>query len=1286
MHNFVHLHTHTHYSLLDGQSKVADLVERAVNNGMRGMAITDHGNMFGVKDLFDECNSINKKLKKEGKEPFKPIFGCEMYVARRGMERMDDQIDRSGWHLIVLAKNLNGYKNLIKLVSRSWVNGFYHRPRTDHKDLERFHEDLIVCSACIGGEIPRLILADDIEGARKAIEWHKNLWGEDFYLELQRHEVKDPNLRANRETFPLQQKVNRQLIEFSKEYGIKLICTNDCHFIDKDAAEAHDHLLCLGTGKDLDDPHRMLYTKQEWFKTQEEMNEIFSDVPEALDNTLEILDKVETYDLESDPIMPFFPIPSEFGTEEQWREKFTENMLYKEFTSDEMGENQLSEEDGQKKIKKLGGYDKLYRIKFEADYLGKLAYEGAARIYGKKDVTIDAPLQPNELSAWAAENGISNEVDERVRFELHIMKTMGFPGYFLIVQDFINSARKELGVWVGPGRGSAAGSVVAYCLGITKLDPLKYDLLFERFLNPDRISLPDIDTDFDDDGRGKVLQWVMDKYGHENCAHIITYGTMAAKNAIKDVGRVERVPLAVVNAWCKAMPDRLPDGMKPKLVNYLKVTPELQQAEASLVPSEANTIKYAKMLEGTIRNTGIHACGFIICRDPISDHVPVSTAVDPDFPDTKTAVTQYDGHVIESTGLIKMDFLGLKTLSEQKEAVKNVKLTRGIDIDLDNIPIDDELTYQLYQRGQTVGTFQFESAGMQKYLRELHPTVFEDLIAMNALYRPGPMDYIPSFIARKNGREPITYDIDITEKYLKDTYGITVYQEQVMLLSRQLANFTRGESDALRKAMGKKKKDIVDAMKPKFIEGGKKNGHDPKVLEKIWADWEKFASYAFNKSHAACYSWVAYQTAYLKAHYPAEFMAALLTRRRSDIKEITKLMDECKALGIPTKGPDVNESFANFGVNKKGEIRFGLAAIKGMSEAATVAIIKERDENGPYRDIYDLLERVPSSAMNKKALECLALSGALDGLGNITREQYVAPTAKYNQFIDALSVYGAQYQNAKATLKNSLFGDFDSIEISKPKPAKAGEWSAIEKLNKERDLVGIYLSAHPLDEFAVVLECMCNTSCADIGKDADRAELAKKDILTVGGIVTDVNSRFTKTGKPMGIVTIEDFEGVGELAMFGEEWARWQGKFQNGCSIYVKLKCQERFRGSNVFDLRVQNVDFLQDVTDKFMESLTIHIDLDTIRGESDENTNADNIENGENDVNEIGNHNAENVLADLATIITESKGKTKLLLSIRDNTLSPVPLPLVSNLPGIKVNRQLVDFVKSHEGMSITM
>ena len=671
MQDFVHLHVHTYYSLLDGQASIKKLVDKAIADGMKGMAITDHGVMFGIKEFHDYCLEVNGKRKKEGLELFKPIFGCEMYVARHGRKEIKDKDDRGGYHLIVLAKNQNGYKNLIKLVSEAWVDGFYNRPRTDRIDLQKYHEDLIVCTACLAGEVPAKILKGDMEGAREAIEWYKNLFGDDYYFELQRHEVKDPTIRANRETYPLQQKVNKVLIELAKEYGIKLICTNDSHFVDQDNAEAHDHLLCLATSKDLDDPTRMLYSKQEWFKTREEMNEVFSDVPEALSNTLEILDKVGVYSLDNDPIMPFFPIPESFGTEEEWRKKFTEEQLYAEFTSDENGENQLSEEAGKKKIAKLGGYNKLYRIKFEADYLAELAYKGAKKRYG---------------------DPIPQDVVERMKFELHIMKTMGFPGYFLIVQDFINSARDELDVMVGPGRGSAAGSVVAYCLGITKIDPLKYDLLFERFLNPDRISLPDIDTDFDDDGRGKVLKWVEDKYGHENCAHIITYATMATKNSLKDVARVEKVPLQVVNDLVKAIPDRLPDDLKMNLPNAIKCTPELQEAEKSNDPHLRNTIKYAKMLEGNVRGSGIHACGFIICRDPISMHVPISTADDPDFKDTKTNCTQYDGHVIESTGLIKMDFLGLKTLSELKEAVANIKLTRGIDIDLDNIPIDDPKT------------------------------------------------------------------------------------------------------------------------------------------------------------------------------------------------------------------------------------------------------------------------------------------------------------------------------------------------------------------------------------------------------------------------------------------------------------------------------------------------------------------------------------------------------------------------------------------------------------------
>ena len=1239
MEDFVHLHVHTYYSILDGQSSIKRLVDKAVGNGMRGMAITDHGDMFGIKEFHDYCIGVNKKRKEKGEVPFKPIFGCEMYVARHGdKEKKDGKEDMSGYHLIVLAKNYHGYKNLIKLVSHSWVDGYYMRPRTDRKELEKYHEDLIVCSACIAGEVPAKILQGDIAGAREAVEWYHRVFGDDYYLELQRHEVKDPSIRANRETFPLQQKANKVLIELAHEYGIKLICSNDSHFVDQENAEAHDHLLCLSTGKDLDDPTRMLYSKQEWFKTREEMNDVFSDIPEALVNTTEIADKVEIYSIDHDPIMPFFPIPEEFGTEDEWKKKFTKEQLVDEFTCDENGENKLPSEEGAKKIKKLIGndYDKLYRIKFEADYLAKLAYEGAIRRYG---------------------DPIPKEVDDRVRFELHIMKTMGFPGYFLIVQDFINSARDKLGVMVGPGRGSAAGSVVAYCLGITKIDPLKYDLLFERFLNPDRISLPDIDTDFDDDGRGKVLKWVEDKYGHENCAHIITYATMATKNSIKDVARVEKVPLQISNAICKAIPDRLKDpgtgeDLKMNLPNAIKCTPELRDAETSSDIALRNTIKYAKMLEGTVRGTGIHACGFIICRDPISDWVPVSTADDPDFKDTKTNCTQYDGHVIESTGLIKMDFLGLKTLSELKEACSNIRRTRGIDIDLDTIPIDDPKTYELYQQGRTVGTFQFESAGMQKYLRELKPTVFEDLIAMNALYRPGPMDYIPQFIRRKNGSEPVTYPIPCMEKYLKDTYGITVYQEQVMLLSRQLADFTRGQSDALRKAMGKKKKDIVDQMKPMFIEGGKKNGHDPQILEKIWTDWEKFASYAFNKSHAACYSWVAYQTAYLKANYPAEFMAAIMTRRRDQISEITKLMDECKSMGIATLGPDVNESYEKFGVNSKGEIRFGLAAIKGLGDNVAMSIINEREKNGPYRNVFDFVQRINFSAVNRKALESLALSGGFDSFDSIRREDFFAKNNKGEMFLDTLMRYGQLYQAEKQQMQNSLFGGENEIEIATP-PIPQGElWSDIERLNKERELVGIYLSAHPLDEFKIVIDNLCNTHCPEL---ADISALKNRETITIGGIVTAIRTRFDKQGKPFGIVTIEDFEGPGELALFGEEWGNNSGMFTEGASVFVTAKCVPRFRDSNIMSLRVSQVEYLQTVKERAIDHITISVTTDMV----DEKT-----------------------VVELNELIAEHPGKTKIFIQLHDSSGKHHVL-LRSRNHEIDVKHSLLHFIEEQAGLS---
>ncbi len=951
---FIHLHVHTQFSLLDGQASVKALVDKAIADGMPGLAITDHGNMFGAKEFFNYVNKVNGSTKKKIKEAeaegdtekadslrrqiLKPIFGCEMYVANKDLHEQTDKRD-TGRHLVVLAKNERGYHNLIKLVSKAWTEGFYSHPRTDKKELAEHREGLIIASACLGGEIPRLLQAGRIEEAEEQVRWWKETFGDDYYIELQRHRTNVPG--GNRDVFEIQERVNPELIRIARKYDIKMIATNDVHFVNAEDAEAHDRLICVSTNSNLTDPNRMHYTKQEWMKTQAEMNEIFSDMPEVLENTIEILDKVETYTLDHGPIMPTFAIPEEFGTEAEYRSRITEQELFDEFTRDENGNVVLSQEDAEAKIKKLGGYEKLYRIKLEADYLAKLAYEGAERRYGKDR---------------------GKDIDELIKFELHIMKTMGFPGYFLIVQDFITAAREQLGVSVGPGRGSAAGSCVAYCLGITQIDPVKYDLLFERFLNPDRISLPDIDIDFDDDGRADVLRYVTQKYGEENVAHIITYGTMAAKSAIKDVARIEQLPLSESDRLTKLIPKRMPTvngkELKPTLQNCYDHVPEFKPELSSPNDLIVETLKYAKALEGTVRNTGVHACGVIICRDKITDWVPVSTAIDKaSNSKEKIIVTQYEGRVIEETGLIKMDFLGLKTLSIIKEAVANIKQTRGIDVDMDTIPIDDQKTYQLYCEGRTTGTFQFESAGMQKYLRELQPSTFEDLIAMNALYRPGPMDYIPEFIARKHGKAPIVYDIPVMEKYLKDTYGVTVYQEQVMLLSRLLANFTRGQSDTLRKAMGKKLIDKMNALKALFLEGGQANGHDAKVLEKIWADWEKFASYAFNKSHATCYSWVAFQTAYLKANYPAEYMAAVLSRNRTDMEKLSGFIDECKKMHIPVKGPDVNESFAQFGVNKRGDIRFGLAAIKGVGENVVVEIINARNNGGPFESIYDFVER-----------------------------------------------------------------------------------------------------------------------------------------------------------------------------------------------------------------------------------------------------------------------------------------------------------------------------------------
>ena len=1230
MEDFIHLHVHTQYSILDGQAAIPKLVDKAIKNGMRGMAVTDHGNMFGIKELFNYCNKVNKG--KSDEEKFKPIFGCEVYCARRDLHSKENNaLDKSGWHLILLAKNEVGYHNLIKIVSEAWVDGYYHRPRTDHKSIEKHHEGIIASSACLAGEIPRYIKNGQIDEAEKSIEWFKSVFGDDFYIELMRHEVKDPMQRANRDTFKEQKAIEPTLIELARKHNVKIICTNDSHFVDEDNAEAHDRLLCLSTGKDLDDPNRMLYSKQEWFKTREEMNEVFKDIPEALSNTIEILNKVETYSIDHAPIMPFFAIPEEFGTEEEWRKKFTEEDIFNEFTRDENGNVVLTPEEAEKKIKKLGGIDKLYRIKFEADYLKKITYDGAKRLYG---------------------DPIPDDVKTLLDFELHVMKTMGFPGYFLIVQDFINSAQKELGVWVGPGRGSAAGSAVAYCLGITKIDPIKYDLLFERFLNPDRISLPDIDTDFDDDGRGKVLQWVTEKYGAEKVAHIITYGTMATKLAIKDVARVQKVPLATVNALCKAIPDRLPNGKKMNLANAIECVPELKDAATSPDPLLRDTMRFAQMLENNVRNTGVHACGTIICRDAIDDWVPVSTADDKETGE-KLRCTQYDGHVIEETGLIKMDFLGLKTLSQLKEAAANVKESLGIDLDVNQFDIQDPATYQLYCDGRTVGTFQFESAGMQKYLRELQPNVFEDLIAMNALYRPGPMDYIPDFIERKQGRKPIEYDIPCMEKYLKDTYGITVYQEQVMLLSRQLADFTRGESDALRKAMGKKKKDIVDAMKPKFIEGGVKNGHDPKILDKIWSDWEKFASYAFNKSHATCYSWVAYQTAYMKANFPPYFMAAVMSRSLDNITEIRKLMDECKQMGINTLGPDVNESRHKFSVNSKGDIRFGMAAIKGVGEAAVSAIIEEREKNGAYTSIFDFVERVNLSQCNKKNIENLVIAGAFDSFQNISRESFFAPCSRQGEtFLDVLVRYGNSFQQDKYKAQTSLFGGMDITVTHPALPKNVPAWGNLERLNKERELVGIYLSAHPLDEYSIILDYVCNTKLTQLEK---KEELAKMEEVTIGGIVTAVRTGESKNGNPYGIVKMEDFAGSGEIPLFGSDWMTYRNFFIEGTSLFIRLKVEPHKYRPGIFNTNIKSVKLMSEVKDKSIQKITFDVPLDKLNS---------------------------TMVEDLAEIVKENPGEAELVFNIHTSDSNNVVL--MSRKLKVRVEKKLVQYIKEHDEIGI--
>lgn len=1197
MSQFVHLHVHSQYSLLDGQASVPGIVDKAIKDGMPGVALTDHGVMYGIKEFTNYINKKNKPIQSEIKDLkkllkkiedgkaeadsptkdevlaqieekkakiFTPIIGCEMYVANGSKTDRSDKFDK-GKHLVVLAKNKTGYRNLIKIVSEAWTEGFYFHPRTDKASIAAHHEGLIISSACLGGEIPRLLTAGDIEGAEKAVKWWKDLMGDDYYLELQRH-VLPPG--ADLDTYVRQKAIEPELIRIARKFNIKLIATNDSHFVNAEDAEAHDHLICISTKANLSDDKRMHYTKQEWFKTTAEMSELFADIPEAIENTLEIVRKVEHYSIDHEPIMPNFAIPEDFGTEEEYRRRLTEEDLFNEFTRDEHGNVVLSQEEAEDKIKKLGGYEKLYRIKFEADYLRKLAYEGAEKRYG-------TPL--------------SEEVDERVNFELHIMKTMGFPGYFLIVQDFIRAGREQLDVSIGPGRGSAAGSVVAYCLGITQIDPLKYDLLFERFLNPDRISLPDIDVDFDDDGRAKVLKYVTEKYGEPNVAHIITYGTMAAKSAIKDVARVEQLSIPESNRLAKLIPAHMPmkDGkeLKPTLKNCYEYVDAFKAELDSDNPLIRKTLKYAKQLEGNMRNTGVHACGVIICRDPVSDWVPVSTADDKE--EGSLLVTQYEGSVIEETGLIKMDFLGLKTLSIIKTAIANIKQARGIDVDIDNIDIEDSKTYELYSQGRTIGTFQFESAGMQKYLRELKPSKFEDLIAMNALYRPGPMDNIPEFINRKLGRTPIHYDIPIMERYLKDTYGITVYQEQVMLLSRLLAGFTRGQSDTLRKAMGKKLIDKMNALEALFYEGGTKNGHDKAILQKIWEEWKKFASYAFNKSHATCYSWVAYQTGYLKAHYPAEYMAAILTHNRTDITKLRGFMDECKSMGIVVKGPDVNESVRDFGVTGHGDIRFGLSAISGIGDSVVEEIVKARGDE-PFKDIYDFVERVPSTAINRRVFENLALAGAFDCFEDYKREDLVFADDKRpgESVPEVLLRYGAMHQNAQRQQQASLF-DFEEDQLNneaRPKILPAPSWRNIAKLDRERELIGMYLSAHPLDPY--YLELNYGMTCT-LDQRADEDIVDGKESI-YGGIVTERTERTTRQGRPMMLVKIEDFTASSEFVLFEDQITKFAHLLTEGQAVVIRGVHKANRSGEIRFN--ITNVNILDQYKGKLLESFTINL------------------------------------------------------------------------------------------------
>jgi len=1156
MSGFAHLHVHTQYSILDGASNIPNLIEKVKSMGMEAIAITDHGNMFGVKEFH---NSATKK-------GIKPIIGCEIYVAKRSMSDNTGREDRSGDHLILLAKNLTGYKNLIKIVSTAWIKGFYYKPRVDKELLAQYREGIIASSACLAGEIQDEILNGNISGAEEALKSYLNIFGEDFYLEVMRHETSDPE--ADRSTFPLQQKVIEALIKISKKFNVRLIATNDVHFINEEDAEAHDRLICINTAKDIDDPNRLRYSKQEYLKSEDQMREIFSDIPEAVDNVAEVVAKIEKYKLDHPPIMPDFEIPEGYTDKDE--------------------------------------------------YLRYLTYEGAK-------------------NRWET---LTPEYTERIDFELETIAKMGFPGYFLIVQDFLNAAR-NMGVSVGPGRGSAAGSAVAYCLKITDIDPIKYGLLFERFLNLDRISMPDIDIDFDEDGRESVLKYVVNKYGHNKVAHIITFGSMAAKMAIRDVARVQKLPLPDADRLAKLVPER--PGVT--LTQAYAEVPELAKERESSNKLIAQTLKYAEVLEGSVRQTGVHACGIIIGKDSLDNYIPICTAKDTDL-----YATQYDGSHVESVGLLKMDFLGLKTLSIIKDALENIKKSKGIEVDVDHLELNDKRTFELFSNGETTGIFQFESTGMKRNLKDLKPNRFEDLVAMNALFRPGPMEYIPKFIKRKHGQEKIEYAIPVMEKYLNDSYGITVYQEQVMLLSQELAGFTKGEADSLRKAMGKKKKSIMDEMKMKFLEGCGKKGYDETVVNKIWSDWEAFAQYAFNKSHSTCYALIAYQTGYLKANFPAEFMAAVLSRNINDIKKITTFMDETRRMGMEVLGPDVNESNAKFTVNKDGNIRFGLGAIKGVGESAVLQLIEEREKNGLYKSIYDMVERVNLNSLNKKNLEAMAVAGAFDCFSEISRAQYFALDTRGSSFIESLIRYGNNSKTIKQSSSNTLFGEAGGFDLIKPEPSVCPDWPKLEKLNREKEVIGIYLSSHPLDDFKLEISTFTTATLADLQNLRDYLDRE----VTVAGMVTDTRNGIGKNGKPYGSFTIQDYTDSFRFMLFDRDYIDNSKFFTTGYYLLVKGRVQKKKYREEEIEFSIRKICLLSSVKDELVKSVTIKINPDNI-----------NVE----------------MIDKLKELISENKGETELRFLFLDPE-DKVSLPMFSRSLRVRLNNEFISFLDDHPGI----